>query len=264
MGLAAIGMANVFLFQNCSPNVHFSQKDAGEFGSLSANQDDGSGRQCVFNGQLLNEGESVSAYSASSVPFGSECISELRKCGNGILSGSFEAKSCQVLPKDTANLCSKVSQVVGDMRTEVVVAASAQDYSILEFGTFADNYWVGNPETFDRKLEFFVDNPNEVSEFKLVQAAFDDWLAVSVNGVSVYYGPKTDVMTKLVVDLNTKKVEYADGLFSVAELSTSWNKTLSIDIKQHLIAGKNTVKVRTVVAGAGECFLKFKYKTTCQ
>lgn len=259
-----VSLSHLFLFQNCSKTAQFSAVEGEEFGILTtAHIDDGLDSSCSFNGQLLSDGESVMAYQSSSVPYGSECISESRLCSKGVLSGSYPSKSCQVLPKEAASLCSEVSQVIGDMRTDVQPGSSSSDYSTLEFGTFADNYWRGNPETFDRKMEFYVENADLVSEFNLVQAAFDDWIAVSVNSHVVYYGPYTDKMTKLVVDLNTKKVEYAEGLVASAELSTSWNKILNIDIKPYLLSGKNTVNVRTIVAGAGESFLKFKYKTSC-
>ena len=263
--LIVISISNILFFQNCSKTQFNKVEQPSEFGSVApAGVDDGSGPQCSFADQILNDQEIVTAYQASTVPFGSSCISESRVCRKGTLSGSYEAKSCQVLPPETADLCSHVSQVIGDMRTDIKTAIGSEDYSILEFGTFADNYWVGNPETFDRKLEFFVENPELVSEFNLVQAVYDDWIAIAVNGRSVYYGPYTGTMTKLVVDLNTKLVQYADGLSSRAELSTNWNKTLDINIKPYLISGKNTITVRTVVAGAGESFMKFKYKTACQ
>lgn len=49
---------------------------------------------CLFNGQTIAHGQSVTAYSASTVPFGSSCQSTLRTCNNGTLSGSGSFASC--------------------------------------------------------------------------------------------------------------------------------------------------------------------------
>ncbi len=49
-------------------------------------------------GGTLASGSSVTAYLASSVPYGSSCTSETRTCTNGSLSGSYTNQSCTVQP----------------------------------------------------------------------------------------------------------------------------------------------------------------------
>ena len=49
-------------------------------------------------GGTLNHGSSVTAYQASTVPYGSSCVSESRSCANGVLSGSYTNQSCAVGP----------------------------------------------------------------------------------------------------------------------------------------------------------------------
>lgn len=49
---------------------------------------------CSFNGQTVASGASVAAYQDSSVPAGSQCISEQRTCTNGAFSGSYSNASC--------------------------------------------------------------------------------------------------------------------------------------------------------------------------
>ena len=49
---------------------------------------------CLFNNQIIQHGESVTWYQSSTVPYGSECVSEIRTCNDGILSGSYEYASC--------------------------------------------------------------------------------------------------------------------------------------------------------------------------
>ena len=57
---------------------------------------------CVFNGNTLQDGETVEAYSAASVPFGETCGTEVRTCNNGALTGSNTFGSCSVQPQETA------------------------------------------------------------------------------------------------------------------------------------------------------------------
>ncbi len=49
---------------------------------------------CVFNGQPLASGASITAYQYSNVPYGQICNSEIRTCYNGTLSGSFQYNYC--------------------------------------------------------------------------------------------------------------------------------------------------------------------------
>ncbi len=51
---------------------------------------------CVFNGQSIGHGRSVTAYQSSSVAPGSQCVSESRTCTNGILNGSYTNAACSV------------------------------------------------------------------------------------------------------------------------------------------------------------------------
>jgi len=55
---------------------------------------------CVFDGNTLDNGDSVTAYAAATVPFGQSCQSEARTCSDGTLSGSYEATSCEVSRQD--------------------------------------------------------------------------------------------------------------------------------------------------------------------
>ncbi|MFN3697688.1 MAG: hypothetical protein ACK4VO_09635 [Pseudobdellovibrio sp.] len=51
---------------------------------------------CTFNGQPLQDGESITAYQNSTVAFGNQCISETRTCKSASLSGSYQFASCAV------------------------------------------------------------------------------------------------------------------------------------------------------------------------
>ena len=54
----------------------------------------GTAGACVFNGQTISHGQSVTAYASSSVGFGQSCSSQSRTCNNGVLSGSYPYPGC--------------------------------------------------------------------------------------------------------------------------------------------------------------------------
>ncbi len=64
---------------------------------------------CLFNGRTLASGESVVAYAASEVAYGQTCQADTRVCKNGVLSGSGQAGSCQILPAKTCRLNDQVT-----------------------------------------------------------------------------------------------------------------------------------------------------------
>ncbi len=51
---------------------------------------------CLFNGEVILNGASVTAYLTSSVPFGNTCTSQTRTCTNGVLSRTYAFSSCEV------------------------------------------------------------------------------------------------------------------------------------------------------------------------
>jgi hypothetical protein len=56
----------------------------------------GAPHACLFNGMTITHKGSVRAYQNSSVPSGQTCMSEVRACDDGKLSGSYAYASCQV------------------------------------------------------------------------------------------------------------------------------------------------------------------------
>lgn len=55
-------------------------------------------------GGTINHGTSGTFYAASTVPFGSSCVSQARTCSNGSLSGTYTATSCSVTPAASCTL----------------------------------------------------------------------------------------------------------------------------------------------------------------
>ena len=60
------------------------------FASCAAN----SPAACLFNGQTVTHGSSITAFQNSTIAYGSGCVNESRTCNNGQLSGSFSFASC--------------------------------------------------------------------------------------------------------------------------------------------------------------------------
>ena len=108
-------ITTAFLFLNCS-KTHFVTVDEEALTSagIQCTSDqvlDLSGKcingnalaqACQLNGQLIGDGNSILTYQASSVPAGSQCVSQTRTCRSGQLSGTFTNLSCQVMPKTPA------------------------------------------------------------------------------------------------------------------------------------------------------------------
>ena len=51
---------------------------------------------CTFDGQTINDGQSVTAYQFETVAIGGICSSQTHTCNNGVLSGNFNFESCTV------------------------------------------------------------------------------------------------------------------------------------------------------------------------
>ena len=218
-------------------------------------------KSCLFNGLNIAHGQSVFAYAEA---VSTACAKESRLCSNGVLSGQFTNPSCVVkeaLPPKIDNLCAQIRNIQGDMRVYVEPALTAADYSILEFGTFADNYWYGDRrlgKIFVRELSFDLPTVDSMSEMILTKVSYDDWFLLTINGKTVYVGPKGGDRLLLSTD---GKVQYSETGFSVPELSTSWSFNLNIAIKPYLVPGINKIVTKTIVAGGGESAMKVLFKS---
>ncbi len=222
-------------------------------------------KSCLFNGLNVAHGQSVIAYAEA---VSANCAKQTRLCNNGTLSGEFTNPSCvvkEVVPPVVENLCAQIRNVQGDMRVYIEPAKTAADFSILEFGTFADNYWAGDVKLgkiFVRELSFDLPTIDAVSEMILTKASYDDWFLLTINGKNVYIGPKGG--DRLIL-LNDGIVQYSADGFSVPELSTSWSFDLNTDIKPFLVQGVNKITTKTIVAGEGESAIKILFKSkNCQ
>ena len=86
-----ISVVTIIFFQNCSKQaVKFDDQLSVINNNLTTFG------TCNYDGQPINNGESIIAYLESSVFSGSQCESERRECKDGILSGSYQFNSCTI------------------------------------------------------------------------------------------------------------------------------------------------------------------------
>ena len=81
-----ISLMIIFSYQNCSPsNFEFAPVETLQPSSVS---------NCMFNGEIVPEGESRTAYVSSVADINGQCVSEIRRCENSTLLGSYQYASC--------------------------------------------------------------------------------------------------------------------------------------------------------------------------
>ncbi len=94
--VTAFTNSTVVFGQNCQSALRTCYNGllsgSGNFGSCNV----GAPAACLFNGQTIPHNGTVSGYLNSTVPFGSQCVSESRICTNGTLAGTYTFGSCKV------------------------------------------------------------------------------------------------------------------------------------------------------------------------
>jgi hypothetical protein len=187
------------------------------------------------------------------------CAEENRTCTNGNLSGTYENSRCNIEEPPTPITCKNITiPSAGDMTTSFTSIGSG--YYKLTFGTWSDNYW-GSGQ-YDRSMNFVVDDLSQIESFVLNHAAFDDWIWVKINDVTVYIGPYSNYGITSI-ELSGKHVMTNVTTYN-GELGKSWSyNNLNINLKPYLRAGNNTVWTRTIVQGGGESYIDMRIKRTC-
>lgn len=92
LGVVALSAIVVF-FQNCSP-VAFQNSEVASSGQPEIPIIHPEAPRCLFDGQEFAEGQTVTAYQSSTVPYGQACISETRICKDGAFTGSYPFSQC--------------------------------------------------------------------------------------------------------------------------------------------------------------------------
>lgn len=122
------------VFQNCGDGFNSKPTNVLRIDSITCNPDgcessENALIQCSFNGMTVDDGQSITAYRDSSVPFGQSCESESRTCSDGQLSGSFTEELCSPEPGQDC--------LIGDMTVThgTTVVAWAEESVVAGTGT---------------------------------------------------------------------------------------------------------------------------------
>ncbi|MGQ0699413.1 MAG: conjugal transfer protein TraN [Panacagrimonas sp.] len=132
-------------------------------------------------------------------------------------------------------------------------------YPTLTLGTIADNYWSGSCGVFDRSTSFNIDDVAMVKEFRLFEVGFDDWQLIEVNGNLIAVGPYGGDR----LEVEGGRVRYTDTQTGACELNRSRRYGVNVDIRSYLRTGTNTIRMKVIVSGSGEGFMRFTVKRYC-
>lgn len=148
--------------------------------------------------------------------------------------------------------------VQSDMKWEYV-------FPTLTIGTIADNYWGGNCTIYDRSTKFEIRNLDKITDFRLVQVGFDDYLWIKINGNTVYVGPDGGDRIELAQSDNFwQRTVVSNGRnHRSCERNTNQNINVNVDLKPHLKEGQNEIWMRVIVSGSGEGWMKISARQHC-
>lgn len=140
---------NVAFGQSCEAEVRVCSNGSlsGSFTYGSCNV--GMPKACLFNGQTIAHGQSVTGYAASSVVAGTSCVAQTRTCMDGALSGSYANSSCVV--QANAN-CTFNNQTIVHGQQVIAYASSSVAYGsscasqarVCNNGTLSGSYSYGS------------------------------------------------------------------------------------------------------------------------
>ncbi|MEY3106602.1 MAG: hypothetical protein RIT35_768, partial [Pseudomonadota bacterium] len=177
-------------------------------------------------------------------------------------------KVCKLTCENTINCA------FGGIAEDSVESDMKLDYTdgILTIGNSTRKFWRGICLTIDRPTSFNIRNLDLITEFRLIEVGFDDYIKLDLNGHKVYMGPEDGEI------LEVQNVEKQEDMWSwLHEPQKVWNgkqhvpcerdthrqKYPNIDLKPYLKEGKNTIAMRVIVSGTGEGWLKIQAKQHC-
>jgi len=199
------------------------------------------------------ESDNTNCYIGTQIALNSKTkysCSKIRETSNKTCTKTLKTKCLAYKECNTNGLI--LSSIASDMKW-------TYNYPDLTIGTIADNYWVGWCKTVDREIKFIINSLDMIEYMNLYQVGFDDYIRISINGHIIYIGPYGGNT------LYTNGQGVFNGIdWRGCELATNWNISLAnINIKPYLIQGQNVLKMRVIVAGAGEGWMKFKLRNKC-
>ena len=141
---------------------------------------------------------------------------------------------------------------------------------VLTIGTIADNYWSGHCNLYDKTTTFKLKNVDLIKDFTVFNVGFDDYMEILVNGRSVYAGPdggqNLQIVQRTVQSFffHHTELKVNNGHSDqICERNHNWNFPVNIDLKHYLVEGENNIRIRVIVSGHGEGWLKIRAKQNC-
>ncbi len=201
-------------------------------------------------------GESISKYSdnANSMIDAGKNYSSSSSAYNAITTGSLNAKetsqirSCEI----TRNISidePTLDSIIAFDGGEGQVTQCGSDCLELILGRLGNDYWAGYCSYYEVQSNFILKKPERILSATLINAVFDDWMQVWVADNVAWNGPYGNWTTNGPVP-------------GACELSTSWNVSPNLDMKQYMTKeGPINFKIRVEVAGNGEGYARMRIKT---
>jgi hypothetical protein len=117
--------------------------------------------------------------------------------------------------------------------TNIRLESSSGDVREYYLGMVCKACWSTNQ--YDRSVSFSVNNPASLDELAIIQEGYDDWLSVTVNGTTVFVGPKGGNMLQWnrSADSTEQSCSGSDGNY------TCWRKnigTTAVDANFNAVA----------------------------
>ena len=145
-------------------------------------------------------------------------------------------------------------------------------YGIL-YGVLSDNYWNGYVKAFDRKLTFSIANKSEITQFQLVQVAYNAAVQIKINGTRIFAPLGGNRLEVCYRSYDYQEYTYWDQAICWTETDyciggqcphdSTVNAFPNIDLRPYLQNGQNTVEMRTIVVGAGNGALLIHARMAC-
>ena len=175
----------------------------------------------------------------------------------------------------------------GGIVKDSVASDMKLDYAgnVLTIGTVARAYWHGWCQTYDRDTTFTIENKEDLTEFKLIEVGFDDYVQIKINDHIIYVGPdggsKIEVVTRDVPipysrfnpaptgrnpppQPTRREISVFNGEnHNICERNTNWLRHPDINLKPYLNEGSNKISMRVVVTRDGDGWLKIRANQHC-
>lgn len=131
------------------------------------------------------------------------------------------------------------------------MAFSSNGWDEFYYGSRSSNNRYGNCTWFENRIRFYVDDVKNITAFKLLGVAYDDWMFVWVNGHVGFQGIGGSTYSGF--DLGWK----FPGTYTCEKKGIrAFN--FDVDARPKLRKGWNTIYIRHLVGGGGNAWLKFK------